>query len=137
MAKEKRGGVNAWPYHDYETVEKIDGIKVIRQIAGGNASLPRFSNSKNAVYILKDKKTGKYKSIGIYGEDRRIKKEIEFTHGHKIRNKDGSVKEVLVRGVAHIHFSNGGRENNVRYLNKKEIKRYGDIVVRIGGKVNV
>ena len=98
-------------------------------------SLPRMSHSPNAIYILKNK-NGKYKSMGIYNEHREIVKEFDIGHGHKRRNKRGEVVQHLKRGVFHTHIAKGGRENDTRYLTKKEIKKYGDYLHFIGGMLS-
>lgn len=119
-------------YNEYKsTGEVLGGIKVIESIKSPRDPLPRFSGSPNAVYILKSH--GYYKSIGIYGENRELKKEIDISHGHVNRPKSGK-KESLKKGVAHVHNIYGGRENNVRYMTKKEIKKYGKAVIAMGGK---
>lgn len=87
------------------------------------------------IYILENA-SGIREKIGIYAEDRELIKEIEIGHGHTNRPKSGK-KERLIRGVAHIHHTKGGRGNNVRYLTKKEQKKYGNLVVKIGGKLSV
>lgn len=35
-----------------------------------------------------------------------------------------------------VHNIRGGRENNVRYMTKKEIKKYGDAIIAMGGKIS-
>lgn len=121
-------------YYEYErTGEIIEGVKVIRHKTSSKAPMPRFSNSPGAIYILQNKEG--YKSIGIYGPDRRIRKEIEISHSHTNRYKSGRT-EKLDLGVAHVHNIHGGRENNVRYMTKKEIKLYGSIITKIGGRTH-
>lgn len=128
-----RGRSKAGGYHEYEgTGESIAGIKVIKSLGSPSDPLPRFSGTPNAVYILKSGEH--YKSLGIYGPDRELRKEIDITHGHTNRPKSGK-KTKLKRGVAHVHNIRGGRENNVRYMTKKEIKKYGEAVIGMGGKV--
>lgn len=68
--------------------------------------------------------------------DKEIQKEIDIYHGHKVRNHKGEIVKKLKRGVAHIHTSKGGRENNMRYLTKKEIKLFGEYIKYIGGKIS-
>ena len=127
----QKGGFSKQVYR--ATGETVGGFKVIEHVSKNNASLPQMSNTPGVVYVLKSK--GRYKSIGIYGQDRRLQKEIEITHGHKNRPKSGQ-KEHLSRGVAHVHNIRGGRENNVRYMTKKEIKKYGQAVIEMGGRVS-
>ena len=35
-----------------------------------------------------------------------------------------------------VHNIRGSRENNVRYMTKKEIKKYGDAIIAMGGKIS-
>ncbi len=130
-AYSSKGGFSTQEYRS--TGETIKGIKVIEQIKPGNAKLPQMSNTPNTEYILKS--NGVYKSLGIYGSDRRLQKEIEIRHGHTNRPKSGK-KEKLKKGVAHVHNIKGGRGNNVRYMTKKEIKKYGKAVIAMGGKIS-
>ena len=127
----QRGGFSVQEYQ--ATGETVGGFKVIEHKTKKNAPLPQMSVAPDAVYVLKS--SGRLKAIGIYGKDRRLKKEIEIAHGHKNRYKDGHVK-ILKRGIAHVHHINGGRENNVRYMTGKEIKKYGEAVIEMGGRVS-
>ena len=125
----QKGGFS---YQEYEaTGETINGIKVIKHKTRPNASLPEMSNTPGAVYILHNP-VG-YKQLGIYGKDRRLKKTIEFMHGHK--QKINGKKVHLKRGVVHVHNHKGGRSNNVRYINKREIKKYGSVLSKMGGVI--
>ena len=120
-------------YNEYKaTGEYIEGIKVIESLEEGSTRVPRYSGSPNSVYILKV--NGNYKAIGIYNEHRELVKEIEISHGHTNRPKSGK-KSKLRRGVAHVHNIRGGRENNIRYMTKKEIKKYGKAIEKMGGRV--
>ena len=126
--RSKSGG----KYNEYKyTGEVIEGIKVIESISGDRNPLPQFSGSPNAVYILK--KHGEYASIGIYNQNRELVKEIEINHQHTNRYKSG-VKKVIKKGVAHVHNKKGGRNNNVRPMTKKEIKKYGKAIEKMGGR---
>ena len=123
--------------YKYETVDRIGEFKVIREKNikdKQTTSLPQMSSHANENYILENA-VGDRKQIGIYDKYRRIDKYIDFSHGHNIRDKNNKVVKRLKRGVAHIHFVKGGRDNNVRYLNQKEIKKYGKIIVELGGKL--
>jgi hypothetical protein len=125
----QKGGFRSYEYQ--ATGETMGGFKVIEHKSKPNAGLPTMSNSPNAVYILKSH--GYYKSIGIYGSDRRLQKEIDLGHGHTNRFKSGK-KEHLQRGIAHVHHIKGGRDNNVRYMTQKEINKYGRAILEMGGK---
>lgn len=127
----QRGGFKIYEYES--TGERIEGFKVIKHKTDSHASLPQMSNTPGTVYILKS--GNHYKSIGIYGDDRRLKKEINISHGHTNVYANGKV-EKLKRGVAHIHHWQGGRQANVRYLTAKEIKKYGKAIIKMGGKLN-
>ena len=108
---------------EYEaTGETIGGIKVIQHKTKTAASLPEMSNTPGTAYILKS--GGRYTTLGVYGNDRRLKKSFDITHGHKNRPKNGTI-ERLKMGIAHVHNINGGREANVRYMTLKEIKNMG------------
>lgn len=131
----QKGGFSV---QDYEsTGEFIQGIKVIRHKFDDHASLPQMSNTPGTMYILKNSQG--FKNVGIYGQDRRIQKEIHInvvknSHGHTNRFRDGH-KIKLKRNVAHIHHWRGGRANNVHYLTKKDIKKYGNVITQIGGSL--
>lgn len=118
----------------YRTVETIYDAKVIVPTEKGSYSLPRMSHSPNALYIIKSK-SGDYTSLGIYNKYREIVKEIDVEHVHKSRKKDGTILSVMKRGVAHVHNNFGGRENNVRYMTKKEKKLYGKYISFMGGRM--
>ena len=118
----------------YKKVDEVDGVKVIKRIANGPASLPRMAG-RSRMYILENAK-GERKSIGIYDSSGHLAKAIDFGHGHTNRPKSGK-NEYLKNGVAHIHSIKGGRNNNVRYLTSREIKKYGNLIVKLGGKVSV
>lgn len=126
----QHGGFSVYEYE--ATGETIEGFKVIQMKGGGSASLPEMSNTPGTVYILKSH--GYYKSLGIYGEDRRLRKAIDITHLHTNRFRSGK-KERLRKGVAHVHNMRGGRGSNVRYMTKKEIKKYGRAIVAMGGRL--
>ncbi|MBR4711741.1 MAG: hypothetical protein IKP10_06875 [Clostridia bacterium] len=126
----QKGGFSRQDYRD--TGDTIKGFKVIEQIKEGTATLPQMSNTPGTVYIFRTR-SGEMK-IGIYGQDRRITKEIEISHGHRNKYNSGK-KQRLKKGVAHVHNWHRGRENNTRYMTKKEIKIYGKAVLAIGGKL--
>lgn len=132
MPKDKRGGRIVNP--QYKTVDMVDGVKVITLKAGGSMALPYIAGSSR-MYILENAK-GERKSIAIYDSSGYITKQIDIGHGHTNRPKSGK-KESLVKGVAHVHNVKGGRGNNVRYMTSREIKKYGSLIVKLGGKVSV
>ena len=135
MPKGNRGGKNGETTGFYETVDSFEDAKIIKSTERGGNSLPRMSNSPNAIYILKNA-SDKYKSIGVYDKNREIAKEFDIGHGHKARDKNGKIIQWLKRGYVHTHTSKGGRENNTRYPTKKEIKMYGKYIKYIGGKLH-
>lgn len=118
----------------YHTVDMVDGIKVIKSNKNGPMSLPKMAG-KSGAYILENAK-GQRNSIAIYDSSGHIARQIDFGHGHTNRPKSGK-NEYLKRGVAHVHSIKGGRENNVRYMTSREIKKYGSLVVKLGGKLSV
>lgn len=132
MPKDKRGGRIFNP--QYKTVDIVDGVKVIKLKAGGPASLP-FVAGSSRMYIL-ETTNGERKKIAIYDSGGYLAKEIHFDKGHTNRPKSGK-KEQLKKGVAHVHNVKGGWGNNVRYLTNREIKKYGNLIVKLGGKVSV
>lgn len=76
MPKGNRGGKNGKTTGYYKTVEEFDGAEIITPIAGGSGSLPRMSNSPNAIYIFKNAK-GQMKSLGVYNDKRELEKELK------------------------------------------------------------
>lgn len=132
MPKGNRGGKNGKTTGYYKTVGEFDGAEIITPIAGGSGSLPRMSNSPNAIYIFKNAK-GQMKSLGIYNDKRELEKEFNIGHSHKDR-KENKIVRNLKKGVAHVHIIRGGRNSNTRYMTKKEIKKYGKYIEFIGGK---
>ena len=109
----------------YRTVDIVDGVKVIKLNRDGPMSLPKVAG-RSSMYILENAK-GERNRIAIYDSSGYIAKQIDFGHGH------GKLKY----GVAHMHSIKGGRDNNVRYLTSREIKKYGNLVTKLGGKVSV
>jgi hypothetical protein len=132
MPKDKRGGRIFNP--QYHKVDTVDGIKVITLNTKRSMSLPKVAG-RSRMYILENA-TGERKKIGIYDSSGHIAKEIHFDRGHTNRPKSGKT-EYLKRGVAHVHNVKGGWGNNVRYMTKREIKKYGNLVIKLGGKVSV
>lgn len=132
MPKDKRGGRIVNP--KYHKVGEVDGVKVIKLNANGPMSLPLVAG-RSRVYILENA-AGERKKIAIYDSSGYLEKEIHFDRSHTNRPKSGK-KEKLEYGVAHVHNVKGGWGNNVRYMTTKEIKKYGDIVIKLGGKVSV
>lgn len=138
MAKPKRGGKRGLsggvPEEDrefHDTGERIDGIKVIEHNdPKNNAPIPQYSNTPNTKYILK--KAGQYKSLGIYNEHRELVQTYDLAHSHTNKPKSGK-KEMFKKGLAHVHNHKGGRENNVRKMTVKEIKKYGRAIRKMGG----
>ncbi len=132
----QRGGFSVQEYE--ATGEAIQGVKVIQHKTDDHASLPQMSNTPGTVYILKN--SNGYKRVGIYGPDRRVRKEIDLnvsrnSHGHKNRFRDGRTVK-LRRDVAHIHHWRGGRNNNVHYLTQKDIKQHGKLITQLEGKLH-
>ena len=104
------------------TVDVIDGYKAIYNEETPNSIPSEMSVKPNATYLIKNKK-GYIREIAIYGKDCRLKKTIHVNHRH------GDIP----MGTAHVHNHRGGREANVRRMNKKEIKNYRHIVFGIMG----
>lgn len=120
----------------YKTIETIYDAKVIEPTNLGSYSLPRMSHSPNALYIVKSKKDN-YASLGIYNQYRELTKEFDISHDHKFYEKGSKkISKRLIEGVAHVHNDRGGRNSNVRYMTKKEIRKYGKYIIAMGGLTN-
>ena len=132
MPKDKRGGRIFNP--QYRTVDIVDGVKVIKLKTNGPMSLPQVAG-RSRMYILENA-IGERKKIAIYDSSGYLVKEIHFDRGHTNRPQSGKV-EKLKRGIAHVHNVKGGWGNNVRYLTSREIKKYGNLITKLGGKVSV
>ena len=132
MPKDKRGGRIFNP--QYKTVDTVDGVKVIRLKGDKPMSLPLVAGTSR-MYIIENAK-GERKKIAIYDSSGYLAKEIHFDKSHTNRPKSGK-KEKLKFGVAHVHNVKGGWGNNVRYMTRREIKAYGNLVTKLGGKVSV
>lgn len=135
MAKGNRGGKNGSTTGYYVTVGTFEGAKIITPTKKGSYSLPMMSHSPNAIYILKNKR-GQLKSLGIYNEKRELVKSFDLSHEHINYNKEGTIKEMLKKGIVHVHNYRGGRQNNVRYMTKKEKKKYKKYIIFMGGKLS-
>lgn len=81
---------------EWETVDQVDGIKIIKSNRG-SASLPPYSKAPNAEYAI-HRADGVLKSYAVYGQDRAKQVEIDFDHdrGH---------------GTPHVHEYVGGARN--------------------------
>ncbi len=90
-----------------------------------------MSNTPGTIYILKS--GDHYKSIGIYGEDRRLLREINWQHKHDVRDSNKQIVDRIRKGDTHIHHWKGMRMANVRRLTPNEIKRFGTTIEKIGG----
>ena len=102
--------------YTYETVGKIEGVKVLNGIAGKH-SLPEEAHS-SAAYI-KLKPDGTFHEMRIYDKDRYLVKEIAY---HPEPNLTGGRHE----NVLHIHEykrDNFG-DRPARLLTKDEYRKY-------------
>lgn len=105
--------------YKYETVDIIDGVKVLAPIDKGSSfSMPAEAHSSKA-YILLDKKNGVFRQYREYDENHRITKEIGY-HFENGLSENG-------KNVFHIHdFSKPGIDNRQkgRLMTPSEISHY-------------
>lgn len=120
------GGFKEYLYHQIGDTITANGIsgKVIAKVGGapGHDGLPMYSNTSKVYFKLDD--DGKIEQARIY-DGRKAVFDIDWGHNHygfKI-------------GTVHIHeftyTSNGElnrKQQKVRYLNNKEMKRYGALL---------
>ena len=106
---------NPVPY-TYETIGKIDGVKVLQKIdKNASAGLPEEAHSSSA-YVLKYA-NGTFKQMRFYNDDHTAKFDIDYHFEPKL----GSRKEP----VYHIHeYKNGVRDKTGRLLTKSEHEKY-------------
>jgi len=93
----------------WETVNVIDGIKVIKKKDNSNAGLPLYSNTPGTTYMLFGS-DGNFRQIRKYGEDRKPIYDIDY---HKVGKKM----------LLHIHYYT----NNIRDKEKYHKKLSNDI----------
>ena len=102
--------------YNYETVGKIEGVKVLKGISGKH-SLPEEAHSSDA--YIKLKPDGTFHEMRIYDKDHYLVKEIAY---HPEPSLTGNRHE----NVLHIHEY--GRDNfgdrPVRLLTKEEYTKY-------------
>ena len=100
--------------YSYETVEKIEGVKVLRGLHGKH-NLPEESHSSNA-YILVDS-NGNFVRYREFNSDRTAKFDIDY---HPEKKISGHYEPVF-----HIHeYTEGVRISSGRILTEAEYKKY-------------
>ena len=88
QGKHFRGGEKDRPVgplvvQEYETVENLNGVKILVNPETPNrGSLPRFSKEPNEVYAYRNRQTGEIQQMAIYGADRIRVADIDFGHTH-------------------------------------------------------
>ena len=102
--------------YTYETVGKIEGIKVLEKLNKENSrSLPEEAHSANA-YIL-TRPNGDFKQYREFNDDKTAKFDIDFHPEPKITGNRTP--------VYHIHFYiNGKRDDLGRMLTDVELQNY-------------
>ena len=104
---------NSVPY-TYETIEKINGVKVLQGL-GGKHNLPEESHSSNA-YILTDR-AGNFVRFREFNSYHTSKFDIDY---HPERKISGHYNPIF-----HIHeYNNGIRDPLGRTLTDAEYKKY-------------
>lgn len=108
----KSGGFTEY---QYETINTIDGIKVLR-FKNGNQKLPEFSNTSDKYFGINSNE--RIIQLRIY--DSRIAS-IDFDWGH---SHGGS-------GINHVHFHewvDGVRQSEAKPMTKAQIRKYGALI---------
>lgn len=102
--------------YTYETVGKIDGVKVLQKIdKKASLGLPEESHSSSA-YILKYL-NGNFKQMRFYNSDHTAKFDIDYHYEPKLGGRNTP--------VYHIHvYKNGVREKIGRTLTNNEYEKY-------------
>lgn len=107
----------------WETVGVVEAggnrVKLLEYERNGSNKLPEYSGQTH-IYA-KPNQEGRVTQMRIYGPDRRTVADIDWSHGHK----------GLKNGVVHIHYSEDGtlkHREKPRYMNREEIKQYGNII---------
>lgn len=102
--------------YTYETVDKVEGIKVLKGI-GGKHGLPEESHSSDA--YIKLKPNGTFHEMRIY-DNHYLLKEIAYHPEPRINNGN------RIENVLHIHEYKRDNFNDrqPRLLTQREIKEY-------------
>ena len=111
---------------EYETAEVLPhGEKVIEGL-GRNHSMPDYSHSANAVYVIRKK--GRFHAMRVYGEDHMPIVEIAF---HPEPNLNHGNRE---DNIWHMHvYDKGSLDHNVAQKISVEVKKkYKDYLEDIG-----
>ena len=106
---------NPVPY-SYETVGKIDGVKVLQKLdKKSSIGLPEEAHSSTA-YILKYS-NGNFKQMRFYNNDHTAKYDIDYHYEPKLGSR--------TEPIYHIHeYKNGVRDKIGRKLTKSEYNKY-------------
>lgn len=106
---------NTVPY-TYETVGKVDGVKVLQKIdKKASIGLPEEAHSSSA-YIL-NYSNGNFKQLRFYNDDHTAKFDLDYHYEPKLGGRS--------EPVYHIHeYKNGVRDKIGRTLTKSEYEKY-------------
>ena len=102
--------------YTYETVGKIEGIKVLQKIdKRASSGLPEEAHSSEA-YILKYT-NNEFKQMRFYNANHTAKFDIDYHYEPKLGSRENP--------IYHIHeYKNGVRDKVGRTLTKSEYKKY-------------
>lgn len=103
--------------YNYETVGKIEGVKVLKGL-NGKHGLPEEAHSSYAYIKLKPDNT--FHEMRIYDKDHYLVKEIAYHPEPRLNNGNRT------ENVLHIHMykRNNFNDRQPRLLTKKEIAKY-------------
>ena len=100
--------------YTYQTVDKIEGVKVLKGL-GRNHDLPQEAHSSNAYLALYS--DGSFKQYREFNSNHTVKFDIDYHPEPKLTGNH--------EYVYHIHFyKNGVRDKVGRLLSKKEYDKY-------------
>ena len=103
------------PAYTYKTVNKIDGIKVLKGLDGIHGLPEEAHSSSSYISLYTD---GSVKQIRVYNKDHTARVDIEYSI-HRGEKK------------LHAHDYVGGERQGIRELSKEEFSKYSKF---FGGK---
>lgn len=101
--------------YTYETVDKINGIKILKGLDGIHGLPEEAHSSSSYISLYKD---GSVKQIRVYNKDHSARVDIEYSI-HRGKKK------------LHAHDYVGGERQGIRELSKEEFSKYSKF---FGGK---
>lgn len=116
---------------EYKTVEVFDNAKIIEGI-GKNHSMPDYSHSKEAIYIIEDK-NGEFKQMRFYNSNHESVLEIAYEPEPKLSSTGRDRQSKILH--YHVISPNGGKfdrsnpialnkDSNVYKMASKYLRRY-------------